>query len=385
MLPAAAILSIRDDRDLQSIAPYAWDALTNGQPFLSYAFLDALHASGCAAPSTGWTQRYLTAWHDDALVGAVPLYAKMHSYGEYVFDWGWAEAYRRHGRRYYPKLVATIPFTPVPGPRILAANAITRRALLMHAADLIRDGEFSSLHVLYPPPVEATEGEAAGFTLRSGVQFHWTNAGYRDFADFLATFSHDKRKKVKQERRRLAEAGITFERRRGPEISPADWAFFWQCYEGTYHAHHSTPYLSPDFFARIGRSLADNILLVIGYRGGRRLCAALDVYDANTLWGRYWGTTEFVSGLHFEACYYQAIEFCIEQHIARFEGGAQGLHKLARGLLPVATNSLHLIGDRAFAAAIAEFCAHERTDVAHSLHELEEASPYRGIPDPTSA
>ena len=214
---------------------------------------------------------------------------------------------------------------------------------------------------------------------RQGVQFHWTNPGYRDFADFLAAFSHDKRKKVKQERRRLAEAGVTFERKRGRDISAADWAFFYQCYEGTYRAHHSTPYLSPEFFARIGDQLADHMMLVVGTREGRRLCAALDVFDADTLWGRYWGTTEYVPGLHFETCYYQAIEFCIEQRIARFEGGAQGLHKLARGLLPVATHSLHLVGDRAFAAAIADFCARERVDVAHSLDELEGSSPFRGV------
>ncbi len=376
-LPVVASPVIRDDVPLDAIAPAAWDALAGGQPFLSHAYLHALHATGCATRRTGWTARYLTAWQDGALAGALPLYAKAHSYGEYVFDWGWAEAYRRHGRRYYPKLVAAIPFTPVPGPRALAPAPQVRRALVAHAIDLVHGGAFSSLHVLFPPAAEAAEGEALGMIARHGVQFHWTNPGYRDFADFLAAFSHDKRKKVKQERRRLAEAGVTFERKAGRDATPADWAFFHDCYERTYRAHHSTPYLTAEFFHEIGRTLADHVLLVVGSRGGRPLCAALDVHDGQTLWGRYWGTTEYVSGLHFEACYYQAIEFCIERGIARFEGGAQGLHKLARGLRPVATHSLHAVGDPGFAAAIADFCARERVDVAHSLTELESATPFR--------
>lgn len=376
-LPVAASPLIRDDVALEAIPAAAWDALAGGQPFVSHAFLCALHATGCASPRTGWAPRYLTAWRDRALVGALPLYAKAHSYGEYVFDWGWAEAYRRHGRRYYPKLVAAVPFTPVPGPRLLAPDPRVRRALLEHALGLVRGGDCSSLHVLFPPAPEAAEGATLGMTTRQGVQFHWSNPGYRDFADFLSAFTHDKRKKVKQERRRLAEAGVTFERRLGPDIGPADWAFFFGCYERTYRAHRSTPYLTREFFEEIGRTLARHLLLVVGRRGGQPLCAALDVFDGDALWGRYWGTAEYVPGLHFEACYYQAIEFCIERGIGRFEGGAQGLHKLARGLRPVATHSLHAIGDPRFAAAIAEFCAQERADVAHSLHELDAATPFR--------
>ncbi len=370
-------LDVRDDVPLRAIAPATWNALTGGQPFLAHAFLDALHATGCATPRTGWTERYVTAWRGPQLVGAMPLYAKAHSYGEYVFDWGWAEAYRRHGRRYYPKLLGAVPFTPVPGPRALSADAATRSALYRHAVALVEAGAYSSLHVLFPPDAEVATGSGLGMLTREGVQFHWSNPGYRDFADFLAAFAHDKRKKVKQERRRLAEAGVTFERKRGKAITNADWAFFYQCYEGTYRAHHSTPYLTPAFFARIGAAMPENVLLVIGSRGGRRLCTALDIHDETTLWGRYWGTTEYVPGLHFEACYYQAIEFCIEQGLTRFEGGAQGLHKLSRGLLPVATHSLHAVGDPDFAAAIADFCARERVDVAHSLEELAESSPFR--------
>jgi hypothetical protein len=213
--------------------------------------------------------------------------------------------------------------------------------------------------------------------VRNGVQFRWENQGYRDFADFLATFNHDKRKKVKQERRRVAESGITFMRKVGSEITASDWEFFYLCYERTYREHHSTPYLSLEFFERIGAEMPGHLMLALGSRGGRRICAALDVYDAGTLWGRYWGAVETISGLHFEACYYQAIEFCIERRIGRFEGGAQGVHKLARGLVPITTWSAHAIADREFARAIAAFCARERVDVAHAIDELDAAKPFR--------
>ncbi len=375
--PVVASPLIRDDVALADIPAADWDALAPGHPFLTHAFLTALHRPGCATARTGWTPRYVTAWDNGRLTGAMPLYAKVHSYGEYVFDWGWAEAYRRHGRRYYPKLVGAVPFTPVSGPRILAAHESIRRAMLSHALGLVRSHQFSTLHVLFLGEEEAREGEALGMLRRESVQFHWTNAGYRDFGDFLASFSHDKRKKVKQERRKLAEAGVVFERRCGSEITAADWAFFFQCYESTYRAHHSTPYLTPGFFEEIGSVLPAHTMLVLGLREGRRLCAALDIYTADTLWGRYWGTTEYVPGLHFEACYYQAIEFCIERGIARFEGGAQGVHKLARGLRPVTTHSLHAIGDPDFASAIADFCARERVEVEHTRDELASSLPFK--------
>jgi predicted N-acyltransferase len=374
---------VRDDVPLVAIAAAAWDTLAGNEPLLSHAFLSALHETGCASPATGWRPRYLTAWRGAALAGALPLYAKTHSYGEYVFDWAWADAFRRYGHHYYPKLVAAIPFTPTPGSRLIARDDGTRSALLAHALRLLgapHDGgapAYSSLHVLFPTSSEAIACAGAGMIVRHGLQFHWENPGYGDFADFLAAFNHDKRKKVKQERRKLAEAGVTFQCKTGRDITSADWAFFYHCYEGTYRAHHSTPYLSLEFFERIGATMPDHLLLVLGQRDGRPLCAALDVFDGGTLWGRYWGTTAYVPGLHFEACYYQAIEFCIERKIARFEGGAQGIHKLARGFLPVTTCSAHAIADPDFAAAIADFCARERIDVAHTVDELHEASPFR--------
>ena len=370
-------LVLRDDIAVAGIPASCWDALAPGQPLLSHAFLSALEQTQCAAPATGWDPRFVTAWRGDELAGALPLYAKTHSYGEYVFDWAWADAYRRYGRRYYPKLVAAIPFTPTPGPRLLARDDATRSALLAHARGMLDRGVWSSLHLLFATEAEAALCEAGGMIVRNGVQFHWDNPGYDDFAGFLATFNHDKRKKVKQERRKLADAGVAFVRKVGDEISGADWAFFYDCYERTYQAHGSTPYLARAFFETIGRSMAGQLLLVIGLRDGLPVCAALDVFDAATLWGRYWGSTDYIPGLHFEACYYQAIEFCIERRIRRFEGGAQGIHKLARGLMPVTTYSAHAIADPEFASAIAEFCRQERSDVAHTVDELETASPYR--------
>jgi predicted N-acyltransferase len=371
-------LVVRDDVDVASIPAAEWNALSPGQPLLSHAFLAALHATGCAAPATGWRPCYATAWRGRRLAGALPLYAKSHSYGEYVFDWAWADAFRRHGRRYYPKLVAAIPFTPAPGPRLLAHDDATRGALVAHALDRVRAGSASSLHVLFPSDDDVRLCEQAGMIVRHGVQFRWVNPGYREFGDYLAAMSHDKRKKVKQERRRVAEAGITFRRLVGRDIESAYWEFFAGCYEQTYREHGSTPYLNRAFFARIATTMPDHLLLVVGEFDGRPLCAALDVFDGDTLWGRYWGTRRYVPGLHFEACYYQAIEFCIERRIARFEGGAQGVHKLARGLLPVTTSSAHAIADPHFAAAIAEFCARERSDLAHVVDELEAASPFKG-------
>jgi uncharacterized protein len=374
-------LSITDT--LRSIPARSWDRLVGGRPLLSHAFLHALHETGCAAPENGWAARYLTARHDGALVGAMPLYLKAHSYGEYVFDWSWADAYRRHGRRYYPKLVAAIPFTPATGPRLIADEPATRAQLLEGALAFVASEGLSSLHILFPEARDAAECAAAGMMLRSSLQFHWTNAGYRDFADFLSTLNHSKRANIRQERRKLDGAGVTFVRLTGADIDSAHWRFFYRCYTGTYRQHHSTPYLTLEFFERIGREMPDNILLVLGLKSGRPTCAALDIYSESTLWGRYWGATEYVPGLHFETCYYQAIEFCIERRIALFEGGAQGVHKLARGLLPVATQSAHAISDPDFAAAIAKFVLHERDDVAHTVDELERASPFRqdAVPD----
>jgi predicted N-acyltransferase len=376
-MPVPASPLVREDVELAAIDARAWDALVTGHPLLSHAFLSALHETGCATAKTGWQPRYVTAWEGNRLVGALPLYAKTHSYGEYVFDWGWADAYRRYGRRYYPKLVAAIPFTPVPGPRLIGESTPVRRTLLSRALSLLADGGYSSLHLLFVTDDEADLCSKAGMIPRSGVQFHWQNTGYRDFDGFLAELNHDKRKKIRQERRKLEASGVRFVRKTGDAIGADDWAFFFRCYQSTYRAHHSTPYLSLSFFERIGAAMPEQLLLVIGERDGTPICAALDVFTPSTLWGRYWGATETQPGLHFEACYYQAIEFCIERGIERFEGGAQGIHKLARGLLPTTTHSAHAISDPAFASAIAQYCERERVDVGHSLDELSSSNPFR--------
>ena len=362
---------------LADVPPAQWDALAGDNPFLRHAFLDALERTGCVGEDSGWGPCHVSLWEGGRLQAAMPLYRKSHSYGEYVFDWSWAEAYHKHGLRYYPKLLSAIPFTPATGQRLLAPTATLRRALLDGAFALAGDTRASSLHILLPTPEQAAELEARGMMVRSSVQFHWEHHGYADFDAFLAGMSHDKRKKIKQERRRVRDAGVTFERLTGREADAADVAFFTGCYNRTYRQHHSTPYLNRAFFDRLLEVMPDNVLLVIGRRDGRRVAAALNVFTPAALYGRYWGATEFHSGLHFETCYYQAIEFCIERRIALFEGGAQGEHKLARGLLPVRTLSAHWLAHPQFASAVEHFLAREASGVGHYLDELNEHSPFR--------
>jgi predicted N-acyltransferase len=362
---------------LAEVPAARWDALAGDNPFLRHAFLDALETTGCASEDTGWTPRHVTLWDGARLCGAMPLYLKSHSYGEYVFDWGWAEAYHKHGLQYYPKLLCAVPFTPASGPRLLAPTAAERRALLDAAFALAASTRASSLHILLPDEAQAAELEARGMMIRSSVQFHWENRGYADFDAFLAGMSHDKRKKIKQERRRVREAGVVFERLTGREASDRDIAFFTACYNRTYRQHHSTPYLNRAFFERLVQAMPDNVLLVISRRDGVRIAAALNVFTPAALYGRYWGATEFHSGMHFETCYYQAIEFCIDRGIALFEGGAQGEHKLARGLLPVRTLSAHWLAHPQFASAVEHFLARETNGIGAYLDELNEHSPFR--------
>jgi predicted N-acyltransferase len=375
---ARGTVSVRTAHRIDEVRAEDWNALAGGHPLLRHEFLRALESSGSVGGDSGWEPAHLIASRGGALVGAMPLYVKSHSYGEYVFDWAWAEAYHRHGLHYYPKLLSAIPFSPVSAPKLLAQDASVRGLLLDAARAAARP--YSSLHILFPSPDERTLAAEHGMMVRSAVQFHWRNGGYATFDDFLGRFSHDKRKKVKQERRKVAEAGITFQRKTGRAISAADWAFFNRCYRTTYRAHHSTPYLNLEFFQTIGEQLGEHILMVIGERAGRPIAAALDIFDRSTLYGRYWGTMEFHSGLHFEACYYQALEFCIEQGIAVFEGGAQGEHKLARGFEPVAMYSLHWLKHPQFADAVEKFLEREAQGIGRYIDELREHEPYKSVP-----
>jgi predicted N-acyltransferase len=368
---------------LSEVGQPAWDALVGMQPdanpFLSFAFLDALHETGCASPQSGWQPQFLTLWQADRLEAALPLYLKTHSYGEYVFDWAWADAYRRNGLDYYPKLLSAIPFTPVTGSRLLARNATAQTALIDALGSMQKRGHTSSTHILYPPQSQADALEEAGFMLRTGVQFHWLNAGYRDFDDFLATLEQKKRKNIRAERRKVREAGITFRHVPGTQATQADWRFFKRCYDHTYAAHYSTPYLNLDFFLRLGETMPQHVLLIIAEREGRPIASSLLIHTDKTLYGRYWGALESHPCLHFETAYYQPLEFCIAQRIECFEGGAQGEHKMARGFLPQKTWSAHWLAHPAFADAIERFLERETGGMDSYIDELSERTPFRNV------
>jgi len=378
-------LKLRVLDDLSSVDAADWNRLAGGHPLLSHEFFHALHQTGCTAAASGWLPQFLTLWDQSGpatarLRAAMPLYLKSHSYGEYVFDWAWADAYQRHGLTYYPKLLAAIPFSPVSGPRLLAADDADRAALVRAALALAQNT--SSLHVLFPQPAEAALMQSAGMMLRTGVQFHWSNPGYASFEEFLAQMSHDKRKKIRQERRKVREAGVSFRWLRGGEIGEADWALFAHCYNLTYRAHRSTPYLNLEFFQRLGQTMPQNVLLVVAELAGKPIASALNLYSRETLYGRYWGALQYLPCLHFETCYYQALEFCIEEKIQVFEGGAQGEHKLARGFLPVKTLSAHWLAHPEFSGAVERFLEREHRGIENYVDELNEHSPYKDAPEP---
>jgi predicted N-acyltransferase len=369
---------------LAEVGQPAWDGLVAAQaeanPFLSFAFLHALHESGSASARTGWQPQYLTLWKGDRLDAALPLYVKSHSYGEYVFDWAWADAYQRHGLEYYPKLLSAIPFTPVTGSRLLAHSAGAQSALLKALRELQERRGVSSTHVLYPPPAQAEALRAAGFLLRTGVQFHWLNQGYAHFDEFLSTLERKKRKNIRAERRKVEEAGVSFRRIRGHEASEADWRFFKRCYDRTYAEHYSTPYLNLDFFLRIGAAMPQHILLIVAEVAGKPIASSLLIHSSDVLYGRYWGALEHLPCLHFETAYYQPLEFCIAEGIQSFEGGAQGEHKMARGFLPQKTWSAHWLAQPAFADAIEHFLQREQGGIDSYIDELNEHSPFRSSP-----
>ena len=437
----------------------AWNALlalqSHPTPFMRHEYLAALHESESAVPHTGWTPRFMTLWEGDLLVAACPLYLKSHSYGEYVFDWAWASAYEQHGVPYYPKAVVAVPFTPVPGTRLMARDAAARQGLVQALCQWCEDEGISSLHVLFASDDDVLTGAREGLMLRHTVQFHWKNVAptlgtdvsslppegalaalgrpgggsgaaptlgtggfllptesvlaaveshcdsgsaaagtlaYRDFDDFLAHLTQEKRKKFRQERRRVAEAGVTFRWALGADITADAWNFFYRCYERTYLEHGNPPYLTRAFFQQMADRMPEHWLLFIAEREGRPIASSLIAISAQpssargqyhskyagcTAYGRYWGALERVDCLHFEACYYQPLAWCIAHGVQRFEGGAQGEHKMARALLPVPATSMHWLAHPAFADAVDRFLAREVAGVEQYLDHLQARSPFR--------
>ena len=437
----------------------AWNALlalqSHPTPFMRHEYLAALHESESAVPHTGWTPRFMTLWEGDLLVAACPLYLKSHSYGEYVFDWAWASAYEQHGVPYYPKAVVAVPFTPVPGTRLMARDAAARQGLVQALCQWCEDEGISSLHVLFASDDDVLTGAREGLMLRHTVQFHWKNVAptlgtdvsslppegalaalgrpgggsgaaptlgtggfllptesvlaaveshcdsgsaaagtlaYRDFDDFLAHLTQEKRKKFRQERRRVAEAGVTFRWALGADITADDWNFFYRCYERTYLEHGNPPYLTRAFFQQMADRMPEHWLLFIAEREGRPIASSLIAISAQpssargqyhskyagcTAYGRYWGALERVDCLHFEACYYQPLAWCIAHGVQRFEGGAQGEQKMARALLPVPATSMHWLANPAFADAVDRFLAREGAGVEQYLDHLQARSPFR--------
>jgi predicted N-acyltransferase len=361
----------------------AWDGLLAAQaapsPFMRHAYLDAMEQSDSASPQSGWAPRFLTLWRGRELMAACPMYLKGHSYGEYVFDWAWANAYQQHGLAYYPKAVVAVPFTPVPGTRLLARDAASRALLVQALLAWCKEEELSSLHLLFGADEDIEACADAGLMLRHTVQFHWKNVGWKDFDAFLASLSHDKRKKIRQERRKVHDVGVRFRWSRGADIREADWDFFYRCYARTYREHGNPPYLKPEFFGRMAEDMPEAWLLFIAERGGKPIASSLIALsdDASVAYGRYWGALERVDCLHFEACYYQPLAWCIDHGVQRFEGGAQGEHKMARALMPAKTTSAHWLAHPAFADAVERFLEREDEGIANYLDHLGERSPFR--------
>ena len=396
-------------------------------PFMRHEYLTAMQASGSAVPNTGWTPRLISLYNDTELLGACALYLKSHSYGEYVFDWAWANAYQQHGLAYYPKALVATPFTPVPGPRLLAKDAAARVLLVKALMAWCESEKLSSLHLLFGNDADIAACAEAGLMLRHTVQFHWKNVAptlvaartalppegavlarggpslqtvaptlvaartalppthtqFKDFEDFLGSLNQEKRKKIRQERRKVTEAGVVFRTKRAAEITPADWDFFYRCYERTYLEHGNAPYLSRNFFELMAMHMPENWLMFVAEREGRPMACSLIALSSGeqngqkTAYGRYWGALERVDCLHFEACYYQPLQWCIANGFDSFEGGAQGEHKMARALLPVKTTSAHWLAHPSFADAVERFLAREQEGIAGYMQELERRNPFK--------
>jgi predicted N-acyltransferase len=418
----------------QAIDGLQWNELLARQdpagalnPFMRHEYLTAMQASGSAVPDTGWTPRFMALYDGTRLVAACALYLKSHSYGEYVFDWAWANAYQQHGLAYYPKALVATPFTPVPGPRLLAKDAAARVLLVKALMAWCENEKLSSLHLLFGHEDDIAACAEAGLMLRHTVQFHWKNVAptlvasrtalppgggglarggpsllpvaptlvasrtalppthtrFKDFEDFLDSLNQEKRKKIRQERRKVTEAGVVFRTKRAADITPADWDFFYRCYERTYLEHGNAPYLSRNFFELMASQMQENWLMFVAEREGRPIACSLIALSTGaqasqkTAYGRYWGALERVDCLHFEACYYQPLQWCIAHGFDSFEGGAQGEHKMARALLPVKTTSAHWLAHPSFADAVERFLAREEEGIAGYMEALERRNPFK--------
>ena len=372
---------------IADIPPSTWNELfSSDNPFVQHAFLLALEESGCVSAEKGWQPQHMMLMDDKRPLAVMPLYVKTHSYGEFVFDWGWAEAYARHGLDYYPKLITAIPFSPVAGPRVGVSDTAEPRkvfkALLNALHQLAESHNYSSWHLLFPglrlqQALVEMKDEGA-FLYREAVQFHWFNREYRCFDDFLATLRSSRRKNLKRERRLIAEQGVSIQRKTGAEISDEEWQGFYRCYMNTYRKRSGHDgYLNRDFFQRLRETMSEQIMLVVARFDDQIVACSFFLFDRHRLYGRYWGALRDISCLHFEACFYQGIEFCIERGLREFDPGTQGEHKLMRGFEPVKSGSYHWIADKRFRVAIADFLNKEKRSTNHYQQQAETYLPYK--------
>ena len=384
MLNNTKKLEMTFNSKISGIDEAEWSSLlsSSDSPFISYRFLKLLEDTGCVGQDTGWEPLHATLREADSqkLIGAIPLYIKHHSYGEYVFDWGWAQAYQEHGLNYYPKLLCAIPFTPASCRKILCLNEDLPRVgsiFLDQFKDLCSSREISSIHALFLNKEEQEAFSQASFANRVDNQFHWHNNGYQNFNDFLNAFTSKKRKNIRQERRRIEEQNLTFQWLIGDEASEDDWRQMYQMYLRTIGDHGGMPYLKEDFFLQLPAYLGSQVMLLQGKQDQNLVCSALYFASSSTLYGRYWGSTRFFSNMHFEACYYQPIEFAIKQGLTTFEAGAQGIHKLSRGLTPTPTYSAHWLAHEGFNDAVQQFLSKERTAQERFTAHLDQSIPFR--------
>lgn len=374
-------MHVQVHESIDEISAAGWNCLAGDNPFLRHEFLAALEHTGCVGRETGWQPQHLGCTDGSgALLGALPLYLKTHSWGEFVFDWAWAEAWQRAGRHYYPKLVSAVPFSPVIGARLLIADnaerAAVAEALIQKTVELAKELQASSVHCLFPDATEIPAWTTQGFMPRKDCQFHWHNRGYENFDDYLATLTAQKRKKLKRERRRVSDAGITHCIRHGGELTGAEFETLYTFYAATYFKRGRDPYLNPVFFREIAHALSSSLLVNFAMLDGKPVACAICFRGSDTLYGRHWGCREEYHSLHFETCYYQWIEYCIREGLQHFDPGAQGEHKLARGFEPTATYSMHYIAEPALREAVGAFLKQETRWVDGYITAAAEHLPY---------